>query len=491
MARRTAGGAVLLLPLPEIPDEPLHRRLYRALRDAILDGRLAAGSRLPSTRTLAGELDLSRNTVLTAFDQLAAEGYVGGRAGAGTRVAADLVAPGPGPAAGRTRAPRLSRAARRLRGLTGPLSLLGAEARAFRPGLVALDLFPAATWARLSSRWWRRHGMEVDDDTAGLPALREAIAGYLRASRGVSCDAAQVIVVSGSQQALDLVTRVLVDEGTEAWVEDPGYMGARWALSAAGARLVRVPVDGEGLRVDEGVRRAPRPRVIHVTPSHQFPLGATMSASRRVSLLDAAARADAWIVEDDYDGEFRFSGRPVAALQTLAGAGRVIYVGTFSKVLTSALRLAYVIAPPALVDTLLAARRAADLHPPAPTQGALAEFLSGGHFERHLRAMREVYRERQAVLVEEAGRHLSGLLEVAPTDTGLHVMGWLGRGVSDVRAQARAARRGVDALALSRFGGSPRARGGLVLGYAACAPSEIREGVVALASALEGIEGAR
>jgi GntR family transcriptional regulator/MocR family aminotransferase len=491
MARRTAGGAVLLLPLPEIPDEPLHRRLYRALRDAIFDGRLPAGSRLPSTRTLAGELDLSRNTVLTAFDQLAAEGYVGGRAGAGTRVMDGFVPPRPQAPDRRTRKPRLSRAARRLRGLTAPLSLLGPHARAFRPGLAALDLFPTATWARLSSRWWRRHGTEVDDDTAGLPALREAVAGYLRASRGVTCEAGQVIIVGGSQQALDLVTRVLVDEGTEAWVEDPGYMGARWALAAAGARLVRVPVDGEGLRVDEGRRRAPRPRVIHVTPSHQFPLGATMSASRRVALLDAARRAEAWIVEDDYDGEFRYSGRPVAALQTLDGAERVIYVGTFSKVLTSALRLAYVIAPHALVDALLAARRAADLHPPAPTQGALAEFLAGGHFERHLRAMREVYRERQAVLVEEAGRRLGGLLDIAPTDTGLHVVGWLGRGVGDVRAQALAARRGVDALALSRFGRVSGGRGGLVLGYAACAPSEIRAGVVELARALEPVGGAR
>jgi GntR family transcriptional regulator/MocR family aminotransferase len=488
---RAAGGTVLLLPLPEIPDEPLHRRLYRALRDAILDGRLAAGSRLPSTRTLAGELDLSRNTVLTAFDQLAAEGYVGGRAGAGTRVAEDLAPPHPRPAARRAGAVRLSRAARRLRGVTAPLPLLGPDVRAFRPGWPALDLFPTATWARLSSRWWRRHGMALHDDAAGSPVLREAIAGYLRASRGVRCDAAQVIVVSGSQQALDLVTRVLVDEGTEAWVEDPGYQGARWALLSAGARVVPVPVDAEGLRVDEGVRRAPRPRVIHVTPSHQFPLGATMSARRRVSLLDAAVRAGAWIVEDDYDGEFRFSERPVAALQALDGADRVIYAGTFSKVLSPALRLAYLVAPAALVDALLAARRAADWHPPAPTQGALAEFLAGGFFERHLRAMREVYRERQRALVEEARARMAGLLDVPPTDTGLHLVGWLGRGVSDVRAQSLAARRGVDALAVSRFGRVSGGRGGLVLGYAACTPSEIQAGVRELARALEPVGSTR
>jgi GntR family transcriptional regulator/MocR family aminotransferase len=252
---------------------------------------------------------------------------------------------------------------------------------------------------------------------------------------------------------------------------------------------VSAPVDAEGLRVDEGVRRAPRPRVIHVTPSHQFPLGATMSARRRVSLLDAAVRAGAWIVEDDYDGEFRFSERPVAALQALDGADRVIYAGTFSKVLSPALRLAYLVAPAALVDALLAARRAADGHPPAPTQGALAEFLAGGFFERHLRAMREVYRERQGALVEEARQRLSGLLDVPPTDTGLHLVGWLGRGVRDVRAQSLAARRGVDALAVSRFGRVAGGRGGLVLGYAACTPSEIRAGVRELARALEPLGG--
>jgi GntR family transcriptional regulator/MocR family aminotransferase len=306
----------------------------------------------------------------------------------------------------------------------------------------------------------------------------------------VRCEASQVIVVTGAQQAVDLAARILLDPGDTAWVEDPGYQGARGALIAAGIRLAPVPVDAEGLDVRRGARSAPGARLVYVTPSHQYPLGVTMSLNRRLALLEWASASGAWILEDDYDSEYRYAGRPLAALQGLDTAGRVIYAGTFSKVLFPALRLGYLVVPPELVDAFIAARALADRHSPSVTQAALADFIDGGHFARHVRRTRALYAERQAALVHAARRTLGGLLEVAPAEAGMHLMGWLRAGVDD-RAAARAAlTRAVDVPPLSAYRARPTRpsdRGGLMLGYAAYAPREIDEACGRLALALGGV----
>jgi GntR family transcriptional regulator/MocR family aminotransferase len=295
-----------------------------------------------------------------------------------------------------------------------------------------------------------------------------------------------VIVVGGSQQGLDLAARVLLDSGDAVWMEEPGYPGARAAFAAAGARLVPVPVDDEGLRVEAGERAAPEARLVYVSPSHQYPTGATMSASRRLALLAWAARAGAWVVEDDYDSEFRYASRPLPALQGLDGAGRVVYVGTFSKTLLPALRLGYLVVPDALVDTFRAARAVVDRQSPIVDQAVLAEFLEAGHFARHVRRMRALYAERQAALVEAARHRLDGLLEVRPAGAGMHLVGWLPPGADDARAAAGALAAGVESRALSRCALQPLPRGGLMLGYAAYTPQRIRRAVERLAGALEG-----
>jgi GntR family transcriptional regulator/MocR family aminotransferase len=493
MPGRTPRGAPLLIPLdPDLP-EPLYRQIYRALREAMLGGRLLPGVRLPSTRTLATELGVSRNTVLAAYDQLLAEGYLDGRVGSGTVVAESGVARlasvsatrRPSPASA-TRTP--SRRGTSVASLPTKLSLVGGGSRAFSPGVPALDEFPLQLWRRLVSRRWSQAESKALDygDQLGYRPLREAIAAYLGAARGVRCDADQLLIVAGSQQALDLTARVLLDPGDTAWIEDPGYFGARGALVAAGARVVGVPLDAEGLSVDAGIARAPNARLVYVSPSHQFPAGMTMSLARRLTLLDWARRSGAWILEDDYDSEFRYASRPLSALQGIDVDGVVIYTGTFSKVLFPALRLGYLVAPPALVDAFVAARLFSDTHAPIGDQAVLAEFLTEGHFERHVRRMRSLYHERQQLLIDSATQELTPALTIGASEAGMHVVGWLAPGMDDRRASRQAARHGVDAIAISAFALEPPARGGLVLGYSHVAPSEIRSGVRKLRKALLG-----
>ncbi|MBA3260841.1 MAG: PLP-dependent aminotransferase family protein [Gemmatimonadales bacterium] len=481
-AKAPAG---LFLPLEHTTAAPLYRQLYTGVREAILAGRLAPGSGLPSSRALAEELGVSRNTVILAFDQLVAEGYVEGAPRSGTRVAAVLARPtvvqrsprpGPGPSA-RGRAIAATPMAALSRGATPAIP--------FRPGVPALDRFPIALWSRLTARRWRRHPALEYGDPGGYAPLREAIADYVRVARGARCLSGQVIVTGGSQQGVDLAARVLLDPGDAVWMEDPGYTGARTALLAAGARLVPVPVDSDGLAVDRAERLAPDARMAYVSPSHQFPLGVTMSAGRRLALLRWAARADAWVLEDDYDSEFRYDARPLASLQGMDEEGRVIYVGTFSKTLFPALRLGYLIVPPRLVDAFRAARAVSDRHSPTMDQAVLADFLAGGHFARHVRRMRRLYSERQEVLVDAAHRRLGARLHVVPSAAGMHLVGWLEHGRDDAEVSARAAEFGVEAAPLSRYALVPPERGGLLLGWAGYPPEAIREGVERLGAALE------
>ncbi len=481
--------SVRLVPPPD-PNQPaaLYRQLYQNLRAAILSGRLKRGSRLPSTREMAVSLNVSRNTVLNAFEQLLAEGYLETTPASGTFVSLHL--PEGERAAHRAasgRPPRWSRMAESLSAV--PPLTVGDRAterqRAFRAGLPALDAFPFKLWGRLVARR-ARHVDRARLDyqaTAGYRPLREAIAAHVTVSRQVRCTADQVVIVSGSQGALDLVARLLVDPGDPVWLEDPGYLGARGAFAGVGARIVPVPVDSEGLRVDVGRKRCPEARLAYLTPSHQFPLGVTLSLQRRLDLLAWAQAANAYVVEDDYDSEYRFHGRPLAALQGLDEAGRVIYVGTFSKTLFPALRLGYLILPPALLETFLAARAYTEVHAPPLEQGALADFLVDGHFGRHLRRMRALYAERRATLL----RALHGLpLEPYAADTGMHCVAWLPDGTDDTAVARAAAAQDVDVTPLSRFSLARSARPGLLLGYAGVDAATIKAGARRLAAALNG-----
>lgn len=497
---KRAAAVFTTLNLDRTSPRSLQRQLYDALRNAILTGHLAAGSRLPSTRALAAEIGVSRTTVQSAFEQLLYEGYTAGEVGSGTYVARVLPDGLLQADAGRSSALRDVRSARPLsrRGaavvsmppMPPPLVMPDGRAqRAFEVGVPAFDAFPQIVWGRLMGQCWRHLHTQLLDyqDLAGFRPLREAIATYVGAARGVQCAAGQVIVVAGAQQAVDLAARVLLDPGDAAWIEDPGYLGARGVLVAAGARLTPVPVDEEGLRVDAGVERCPDARLAFVTPSHQFPLGITMSLRRRLTLLKWANDNNAWIIEDDYDSEYRYAERPLPALQGLDAAGRVIYAGTFSKVLFPGLRLGYLVVPQDLVDAFVRARMFSDIHPPALEQAVLAEFMAEGHFARHVRRMRALYAERQAALVHAASRELAGLLELAPAAAGMHLVGWLPQGVNDRVAVQRAAAQGVWTSPLSLFGIEPVRHHALLLGYTAVDAREIVAGVHRLARALRSV----
>ncbi len=485
-------------PFNPAPDAPLYWQLYAHLRAAILSGRLKKGTKLPSTRALADELHVSRNTVLNAYDQLRVEGYLESVEASGTFVAPvlpDTLLATPTPAApslpatpSSGRRPRLSKAGEALAAAPAMASPLlpkagGYAQRAFRAGIPALDVFPFELWAKLVA-WRARHATGTElryQDTAGYRPLREAIADHVTVTRRVRCTADQIVVVAGSQGALDLAARLLINPGDAAWMEDPGYLGARGALLGSGAQVIPVPVDREGLVVEAGIAASPEARLAYLTPSHQFPLGVTMSLSRRLAVLDWAKRAGATILEDDYDSEYRFAGRPLAALQGLDDGECVIYLGTFSKVLFPSLRLGYLILPPPLVEPFLAARQFVDIHPPLLEQAVLADFMSQGHFSRHLRRMRALYAERRATFLD-AMKELP--LEIDASETGIHCVGWLPPGIDDTAAARKAAEHGVDVVPLSKFSATPMARQGLLLGFAGVDRQHLVEGADRLALAL-------
>ncbi len=493
LSPRRSATPLLLVPLDRA-GPALHRQLYAELRAMMLDGRLAAGRRLPATRLLAKELGVSRNTVAGAFDQLRAEGYLDARERGGTFVAArlpDALLRAPAPVQMRAveaGGHRLSARGRLLTETALPtLRARDTRLQPFRSGVPAIDVFPRRVWARLLARRWRRGAVSLAyGDAEGDAALRLAVADYVRGARGARCTDDQLLIVSGSQQALDLAARVALDPGDSAWVEEPGYWGVRAALAAAGARLVPVPVDGEGLDVTAGGAREPAARVVCVAPSHQFPLGVMMSAARRLELLAWARHAGAWVLEDDYDSEYRYASRPLACLQGLDDAGCVVYIGTFSKTVFPALRLGYVIAPPGMVDALQAARAAADRHSPALEQGVLADFIGEGHYARHLRRMRTLYEERRDALRDAVERRLAGLMELGAMDAGMHTVGWLPPGTDDQRVSQALLAAGVDAVPMSSYWMGAGARSGLLLGYAAYEPPAIRAAVERMARVLEG-----
>jgi GntR family transcriptional regulator / MocR family aminotransferase len=485
---KTPARTDLLIRVDPRADGTLQQQLYAGIRRAILDGRLAPGTRLPSSRALAADLRVSRTTSLLALEQLLAEGYLSTRQRSGTYVAQEL--PDDIPRVGRIRPapsakhPPLSTRGAALADVPPAARRLAGPPRAFRLGTPAVDLFPVRLWSQLANRRWKSVSA-AQLDYGDAPALREAIAAHLPGARGTQCSADQIMIVAGTQTGLDVIARLLLDPGDAVWVEEPGYPGARGALLGAGARVVPVPVDAEGLDVEAGIRVARDARLAYVTPSHQFPLGVQMSLARRLALLKWASHAQAWIIEDDYDSEFRHAKRPIPCLHGLDVDGRVIYVGTFSKTLFPSLRLGFLVVPPDLRDRLVAARRTLDLQPPLLNQAVLADFLTEGHYERHLRRMRSVYRERLEALVSAAERYCSGALRVRPVLTGLHAVADLDQGLSDERVFEEALARGVEATPLSMYFTRATPQNGLMLGFGSVRPDASVDGMQRLAAAIE------
>lgn len=486
------------LTLSRDGDEPLHRQLYEQLRQAVLSGQLAPGRRIPSSRALASDLGCARNTVINAYEQLFSEGYLETRHGSGSYVSSVLpedLLPKRRPRPDPDPAPRgndltLSARGRRIAAIRPePRS----QSLAFAVGVPDLTAFPFALWTRLLGRFWRAPQSDLlhHGDPAGYAPLRRAIADYLNTVRGLGCSAAQVLITNGSQQAVDLVARVLLDPGDRVWVEDPGYPGLRGPLRAAGAEIVPVPVDRHGLIVSAGLTAAPKARLAVVAPSHQYPLGHTLSLSRRLALLDWVYEQKSWILEDDYDSEYRYAGRPLAALRGLDGqrpdgGGRVIYLGSFSKVMFPSLRLGYLVVPEDLAEDFVAARAALEGHPSVVAQPALARFFEEGHFAAHIRRMRLLYEGRQKALLAAAESHLADHLALQADEAGMHLVADLkqasGRRAEDRAVAARAARAGVTVAPLSSYYLGPAERQGLLLGYAAVPEAQIDEAARRLAS---------
>jgi GntR family transcriptional regulator / MocR family aminotransferase len=467
MAKRSGGHPLPLLAVPgERPGQPRYLKLYRRIREAILQGAVPPGTRLPSARTLARDEGLSRNTVEAAFRQLQAEGFVTRRVGSGTRVSDCLPrrtltparfggdtqpsAPSPTPGSGPPVPPHLSARGR-------AMALASDDAAApgllFAPCVPGYDALPVEPWNRIAARHARRASgsLMVPPPPAGLPELRRAVAAYLAMSRGVRCTPERVIVLTSTQQAVDLAARLLLDPGDAVWFEDPGYVSARRAFTAAGARLVPVPVDGEGVDVAAGAAVAPDARLAYVTPSHQYPLGVTLSLARRLALLEWARRSEAWILEDDYDSELRYDGPALASVQGIDVSDRVLYVGTFNKILFPALRVAYLILPEALVEPFARARTLVDGFSPPLPQRVLAEFIDEGHFAVHLRRARALYRERRDRFLEAAAEHLPATVRPGPARGGMHVTLHLPASVDDADASREARRRGLALPALTSY----------------------------------------
>lgn len=489
-SRRPASGALLGL-LEQSSDAPitLSMRVYRAIRIAILGSTLRVGDRLPSTRALAADLSISRSTVEAAYAQLEDEGYLTRSVGNGSYVSAGTSVSSRGPTRSIALRPSadysdaLSKRGRQIAALGGCIDPY--EARSFSAGMPALESFPLAIWQRLMARRMRHDAtrLMMYGDQQGLPQLREAIASYLSLSRGVDCDAGQVIVLTSSQQALVLVSTMLLDVGDQTWMEEPGYRGAQTAFSAAGANIVPIPVDKDGLCVDQALRAAPHAKLAYVTPSHQYPLGVTLSLPRRLQLIEWARRENSWVVEDDYDSEFHYDSRPITAIQGMDQHRRVLYIGTFSKVMFPGIRIAYLVVPKPLVPSFVAARSHIDGHTAPLQQAVLADFMQNGYFMAHVRRMRELYRARRDIFLDEMERHLGNRLVPQPTAGGLQTTCMLNDlRLSDKRIARMAAGGGIDLPLLSRLYLGDEKRNGFVMGFSALPPAAIRDGVRQLAA---------
>jgi GntR family transcriptional regulator / MocR family aminotransferase len=494
--QHVSDGLPPILAIDRREAKPLHKQIYDGYRAAIAVRSLRAGQQIPSTRDLSRELKISRIPVLTAYAQLLAEGYFETRVGAGTFVCSSLPdQPTRSEANGGGRAADAKSGPRRIskRSQLMPKHEIEPWLRglgAFGLSQPAFDQFPAQIWTSLVTRHSRGKSAQSlhYGGPMGFEPLREAICVYLRTARAVKCDPSQVMIVSGSQQALEISSRVVLDPGDAAWIEEPGYWLTRSVLKGAGAKMVPVPVDAEGLNVAAGVKMRRKARAAFVTPSHQYPLGVTMSASRRMHLLDWAQQAGSWVIEDDYDSEYRFENMPIASLQGLDGHSRVIYIGTFSKTLFPSLRLGYLVVPADLVERFTAVRHALDLTPPYLQQAVLNDFMREGHFARHVRKMRALYHERRTALVESIEREFEGEMEILGAQAGMHLVAALPkeREWDDVAIATAAAAKKVWVWPLSPAYVGEKKRQGFILGFGNVEAGEIAGAVRVMRSVVRG-----
>lgn len=472
---------------------PLYRQLYSEIRTGILSGRLIGGSFLPSSRTLARELNVSRNTVINAYDQLIAEGYLETAAGSATSVASIL------PDASRrqvevvnsAKMPFLSKRALRLQQPQKQVLYLDLpEAVAFTPGVPAFDEFPVKVWSRLLADHTHRMNPELADNDAhigGYGPLREALASYLRSSRMVDCTVEQVFVVSSARAGLDIICRLVANEGESCFVEEPGYNTAKEIIRSAGLNLLPLTVDEEGISISSVSQYDSNIRLAYVTPSHQWPMGVSLSASRRQQLLDWANKQNAWIVEDDYDSEFRFDSRPLATLQGLDGGRRVIYLGTFSKVLFPSLRIGYVVVPPDLINLFRQSLFYAGQEPALHIQAALTQFILDGYFYSHIRRMRRIYRRRQAKFVDALSRYLRKGIPVIRPPGGMQMALTLPDELKAEVVSQAAAGFGLHVRPIGIYAITERAPNALHLGFAAVPDRRIQSETQKLANAINAV----
>jgi GntR family transcriptional regulator / MocR family aminotransferase len=467
---------------------PVFRQIYLQLRSAILSGALRPATKLPSTRELATQLGVSRSAVVAAFEQLLAEGYASGRTGAGTYIASNLPEPFAAVHRRKQRSASTAKAAAFTRELGGFADVtVQNDERPFNLGRTLVDARTAELWRKLSARNLRSFGRDHLGyaDPHGMLELRKSVCDYLQAARAVRCEPEQIVITAGTQQAIDIVTRVIQGPDKEVWIEDPGYSLTRLALVAAGARVCPIPVDQNGINVTEGIRRAPKARAVFITPTHQFPKGVVLSMARRLELLAWARDRGAWIVEDDYASEFRYGGRPLASLQGLGDVERVIYIGTLNKALFPGLRLGYAVVPPPLVRPFVTARYLMDRQPSTLCQAVVAAFMAEGHFAAHIRRMREMYRDQRDALVDALRRRLGDHLTVDSPDQGMHLVAYTRRGLSDVTIERAAREQGVIVRAMSRLYVEARPQSALMLSFSGYPRQMIAPAIARLARAFE------
>jgi len=496
----TTNAPLMALGLDKNTADTLQNQLFKQISDIILSGRARPGTRLPSSRAMAEDLNVSRNTVTNVFDRLMSEGYTQGRIGSATYVSHDLPQKllgrhrglrsitGGVPADNKAIQEHLSSQAMRVL-QTALINNEGEGMQTLRPGHADIERFPFTEWNRLLQKFWRHPPKQhlLFPDVGGYPPLRHEIAKYLTAERGLNCRPEQIIVTSGSQQALDMTARLLVNAKQKVWLENPCYGGLKAAFQAVDAELVSVDVDEQGLVVSNGLEWAEDAVMAAVTPSHQYPSGVVMSLSRRLEILDWAKTNNAWILEDDYDSEFRYSGRPLSSLQGLDDHGRVIYTGTFSKIMFPAMRLGYLVVPENLRSSFLKFSSILYGHAPLAFQPTLAVFMENGHFAAHVRRMRVIYKQRQQWMIDAVERHLEHFLKVETDPAGMHLLAnlvyekGLPQSVLDKDLSAAAAMDGLSVMALSNMydaqktlaNGHGSVKQGLVLGYGGLSEDEI------------------
>ncbi len=470
MSKSPSGALLAGFNVERESKVPIYRQLDASLRRLIMDGTLTAGQKLPSTRDLANDLGVSRITVKSVYEQLVSEGFARAQAGAGTFISDGLdfeATPKIRHPRHKIKPPKIEISERARAIMATKASVRHGETDPFRPGVPALDLFPVKVWSKYlldAATSDARHNMSYGE-VQGNPALRQSIAKHLNDARGMQVDPDQIVITSGAQQAFVLIAFVLLNKGDTVWYENPGHIAGRDVMKIMGAKVAPVPIDEEGMDLQHAIKTHPTPAIIFTTPSHQQPLGTTMSLVRRLSLLNYAQENNAWIIEDDYDSEFRYRGRPLPALSALDSERRVFYVGTFSKSMFSAIRTGYIVVPPALVDTFAKARNLLGQSSSAIVEQALSQFIDDGRFVEHIRKMRRVYRERRDILFDCLTQDCADTLDPQPTDAGMHMVAWLKNGIDDQIAHQALLEAGIETLPLSVYCIDPLDRKGIVLGF--------------------------